>query len=174
VTAWLVAAEGAQAQTLSPSGAFVQLGTTGRTHEASAGLTWDWGKEWVAGSGRLTGRWEVSLSRWSYIAIDGRQAAWLGNFGLTPVFRYRPESGTSAWFMEGGVGANVSTTIYATERKRFSTRFNFGSHVAVGYDFGSSHQHELTLGVEHFSNAGIKHPNPGENFVQLRYAYHFR
>ena len=26
---------------------------------------------------------------------------------------------------------------------------------------------------EHFSNAGIKHPKPGENFVQLRYAHHF-
>jgi hypothetical protein len=32
-------------------------------------------------------------------------------------------------------------------------------------------QRELVLRVEHFSNAGIKHPNPGENYVQLRYTH---
>ncbi|WP_258186947.1 acyloxyacyl hydrolase [Variovorax sp. WS11] len=26
----------------------------------------------------------------------------------------------------------------------------------------------------YFSNAGIRHPNPGENSIQLRYAYRFR
>jgi hypothetical protein len=174
VTACSVVGGGAQAQTLAPSGAFLQVGTTGHTHEGSAGLTWDWGREWSMGPGRLTGFWEISASKWSYRDIDGRQAAWLGKFGLTPVFRYRPESGTSAWFIEGGVGANLTTTLYETDRKRFSTSFNFGSHVGLGLDFGPHHEHELMVRVEHFSNAGIKHPNPGENFVQLRYAYHFR
>ena len=174
LTGCLVVAGGTQAQTPTPSGAFLQVGTTGHTHEGSAGVTWDWGDEWSAGRGRLTGLWEISVSRWSYPALDGRQAAWLGKFGVTPVFRYTPDAGTSAWFMEGGVGGNLTTTIYETERKRFSTRFNFGSHVGVGFEFGPGHQHELTLRAEHFSNAGIRHPNPGENFVQLRYAYHFR
>jgi lipid A 3-O-deacylase len=27
--------------------------------------------------------------------------------------------------------------------------------------------------VQHFSNAGIKKPNPGETFLRLRYAYRF-
>lgn len=29
------------------------------------------------------------------------------------------------------------------------------------------------LRLQHFSNASIRHPNPGENFVQLRYARRF-
>ena len=41
------------------------------------------------------------------------------------------------------------------------------SSVSQGY------RHELALRLQHFSNAGIKHPNPGENFVQLRYAQGF-
>ena len=174
VSLCLLVADDAQAQTLTPSGAFFQVGTTGHTHDETLGVTWDWSREWPAGPGRLTGFWEASVSRWSYRAIDGRHAASLGEFGLTPVFRYRPESGASAWFMEAGVGATLSTRIYETDRKRFSTSFNFGSHIGLGFDFGPGHQHEVMLRVEHFSNAGIKHPNPGENFVQLRYAYHFR
>jgi hypothetical protein len=43
--------------------------------------------------------------------------------------------------------------------------------MAVGRMFGAERQHELVLRLEHFSNAGIDHPNPGENFVQLRYAH---
>ena len=31
----------------------------------------------------------------------------------------------------------------------------------------------VILRVEHTSNASIKKPNPGENFVQLRYGYTF-
>jgi hypothetical protein len=49
VTACLLVADGTQAQTLTPSRAFVQVGTTGHTHEVSVGLTWDWSKEWSAG-----------------------------------------------------------------------------------------------------------------------------
>jgi hypothetical protein len=174
VIACLSGTDAVQAQTLIPSLAFLQVGTTGHTHEGSAGLRWDWSKGWPAGAGRLTGFWEGSVSRWSYPSIDGRQTAWLAKIGLTPVFRYRPRSGTSAWFAEGGVGANVTTAHYETEDKRFSTSFNFGSHVGLGLTFGPRHEHEVVLRVEHFSNAGIRHPNPGENFVQFRYAYRLR
>jgi lipid A 3-O-deacylase len=40
-------------------------------------------------------------------------------------------------------------------------------------ELGQQRQHELQLRLEHVSNAGIKEPNPGANFVQLRYALHF-
>jgi hypothetical protein len=29
------------------------------------------------------------------------------------------------------------------------------------------------LRIQHSSNASLKHPNPGQNFLQLRYARHF-
>ena len=32
--------------------------------------------------------------------------------------------------------------------------------------------HNLAVRLQHFSNAGISHPNPGEKFLQLRYSLH--
>jgi hypothetical protein len=67
----------------------------------------------------------------------------------------------------------VIAPAYHTDGKRFSTAFNFGDHVGIGREFGSEHRQELALRVEHFSNAGIDHPNPGENFVQVRWVVRF-
>ena len=41
-----------------------------------------------------------------------------------------------------------------------------------GWTLGDRKDQEIALRVQHFSNAGIKHPNPGEYFVQLRYSWH--
>ncbi len=49
-----------------------------------------------------------------------------------------------------------------------------GDHVGVGYAFGAARNDEIALRAEHFSNAGIKHPNPGQNFLELRYTHYFR
>ena len=158
---------------LAPTTAFVQAGTTGNTHGITAGVTRDWPQHWSLGDGRVTGYWEASVSEWSYVAADARRTAWLGQIGLIPVFRYRPKAGTSPWFFEAGVGLTLTTSLYETDRKRFSTTFNFGDHLAVGHNFGRHSEHELSLRLQHFSNGGIKRPNPGEDFIQLRYAYRF-
>jgi hypothetical protein len=91
--------------------------------------------------------------------------------GLTPTLRIAPAYASGQWFAELGIGANVILPLYHNADKRFSTNFNFGDHLGVGREFGSSHTHVVTLRLEHFSNGGAKHPNPGENFYQLRYAF---
>ena len=172
--ALLIAASRADAQaSFAPTSAFLQAGTTGNTHGITAGATWDWPRQWSLGGGRVTGYWEASVSEWSYLAADARRTAWLGQVGLIPVFRYRPAGGASPWFFEAGVGLTLTTSLYETDRKRFSTSFNFGDHIAMGRNFGQRNEHELSLRLQHFSNGGIKRPNPGENFFQLRYAYRF-
>jgi len=50
---------------------------------------------------------------------------------------------------------------------------NFGDHIALGLRLGDRQEHELQLRVEHFSNAGLRKPNPGENFGQVRYVWRF-
>ncbi len=160
---------------IAPDAAFAQIGAADRTYGATAGLNWNWGREFRVGSAHLTGYWEASVSQWSYPTADVRRAAGLVQLGLIPVFRWRPAQGTSPWFAEAGIGATLTTVAYQTDRKRFSTRFNFGDHLAVGRSFGRGYgkerAHEFSLRLEHFSNAGIKQPNPGENFVQIRYLY---
>lgn len=158
---------------VAASALFVQGGTGSGTHEVTVGLAWDWSRHWSVGPGVMSGYWDVSVSRWSYRAPASRRTVWLAQLGVKPVLRWRPDDGRSPWFFEIGVGATLTTNLYETDTKRFSTSFNFGDHLAVGRSFGDGQRHELALRAEHFSNAGIKHPNPGENFVQLRYQWRF-
>jgi lipid A 3-O-deacylase len=158
---------------LSPSAAFVQAGTAKQTHQVTTGLLWDWERRWALGGGEVSGYWELSVSGWSYPTPNGRKDAWLGQVGVVPTFRYVPDAGRASWFLELGVGVTAMTTLYETQRKRFSTSFNFADHVAVGITFDAPRRHELALRLQHFSNAGIKQPNPGENFWEIRYVHRF-
>jgi lipid A 3-O-deacylase len=96
---------------------------------------------------------------------------WL--IGFKPVFRLRFDEGRSSWFTDAGVGVSYTDVLYRSNAKEFSTRFNFGTHLAVGYSFGAQREQEISLRFEHYSNARIKKPNPGENYVQVRYAHSF-
>jgi lipid A 3-O-deacylase len=161
------------AQGYSPSAAFLQAGTAAQTHEVTTGLIWDWEPRWSVGAGVLTGYWELSVSGWSYPTPDGRKSAGLGQIGAVPTFRYGSDAASQPWFLELGVGLTATTTLYETRAKRFSTSFNFADHVAAGVALGKTRQHEVALRLQHFSNAGIKHPNPGENFWEIRYVHRF-
>jgi len=160
-------------QVLAPSSAFVQAGSGNDTRSLAVGLAWDWDRRWALGPGQLGGYVELALSQWRYDSAIGAGKDQLTQMALTPVFRWRLDGGASPWFLEAGVGLSLTSVLYQTQAKRFSTRFNFGTHLGVGRNFGPHGEHELSLRLEHFSNAGIRHPNPGENFVQLRYAYRF-
>ena len=89
--------------------------------------------------------------------------------GVTPVLRLYPKALGRGLFAEVGIGVNLLAPVYRSDDKRFSTVFNFGDHLAVGKRFAGGG--ELSLRIQHFSNAGIRRPNPGENFVQVRYAW---
>ncbi|WP_375574962.1 acyloxyacyl hydrolase [Paracidovorax oryzae] len=170
------AAAGVHAQTAGTEGpsVYVQGGwAEHQTDSATMGITLPW-TSWRSelwGS-EVRGYWDIYASRWSYDSVDGGSGhATLA--GITPTFRLRPDNGRSPWFLEGGVGITYMDKRYHTPHKEFSTRYNFATHLGVGYSLGAQRQHEVAIRVQHLSNAGIKSPNPGENFVQLRYAYHF-
>ena len=166
------AATGARANGLAPSGGFAQFGDAGHTQSLVVGLTWEWQRHWRLGSGRLSGYWEASIGRW-ITDLDGDGNAWVTQLGITPVFRYRPDGGRSPWFFEGAIGIDLLAPIFRTNDERFSTRWNFGDHLALGRSFGRDGRQEIALRLEHFSNGGIREPNPGANFVQLRYSSRF-
>jgi lipid A 3-O-deacylase len=171
----LGAAADAQAyEVLAASGVFVQAGVAEQAQMLAAGAVWDWHWRRPLAGGELSGYWELSFGRWSsQREPGGKQSAWVTQFGITPVWRWHPREPTTHWFVEGGIGANLLAPIYRSRDKRFSTRFNFGDHLAVGWYLDAQRRHELALRVQHFSNAGIKRPNPGEDFVQLRYLGRF-
>lgn len=164
----------AAAQALThPASAFVQAGTAHGTRTLTVGLGWDLPYRWQLGPGELSSHLEASYAYWQIQSADRAGLSQLSQLALVPVLRYRPANGASPWFFETGLGVTATSSVYRTRQKRFSTSFNFGTHLAVGRSFGEQRRHEIALRLEHFSNAGIKHPNPGENFFQLRYARRF-
>jgi hypothetical protein len=155
-----------------PTRLFVQAGVgDDHTHAYVGGAIWDWRWSRQYEFGTFTGYNEAGVGRWTTDRADGgSSSAWSTQVGLTPVLRYVPGTETSRWFAEIGIGANVIFPIYQSSDRRFSTRFNFGDHIGVGRFIDAGHRHELILRLQHFSNGGIDHPNPGENFIQLRYS----
>ena len=144
-----------------------------QTDAITIGATLPWGT-WrrPLWGGELRGHWDLYLSRWFFKGAARHGGTLV--LGVTPTLRLRPDGGSSAWFWEAGIGATLADQRYhPAGQEEFSTRFNFASHLGLGRNFGAQRQHELMLSVQHVSNAGIKSPNPGENFLQLRYALHF-
>ena len=150
---------------------FAQAGIGKHVQSFALGLTWDWAWQRDFRVGTLTGYSEVDLGRWQ---TRGRPAnEGFTRVGVTPVIRLYPNGIGAGWFFEAAVGANLISPVYRNGPKLFSTTFQFGDHVAVGRRFGAKQSQEIALRFEHFSNGAIKHPNPGENFTQVRYAYRF-
>ena len=151
-----------------PSTTFVQAGVGEDVAAVVAGATWAWPWTRTFSLGEATGHWEASFGRWEGLGANGG-SAWVTQLGITPVLRLYPKALGHGLFAEIGIGVNLLAPVYRSEDKRFSTVFNFGDHLAVGKRFAGGG--ELSLRIQHFSNAGIRHPNPGENFVQVRYAW---
>lgn len=147
-------------------------GDKGATNSATVGVTLPWSLRQPVHEGALTSYWDLFISQWHAPALgDGSRN--YTQIGAIYTWRYRFGSGSSPWFAEGGVGGTVMDHLYKTPDRTFSTAFQFTEVLGVGRSFGENGRHELTLRLQHFSNAGIKKPNPGENFVRLRYTYHF-
>lgn len=134
------------------------------------GWPWSWRRQW-AGT-EVTGSTEAFISHWRFDGIGGGQRS-LTQVGLLPLLRLRFSEGRSPWFVEGGIGVTWMDRMYRIPERQFSTRGNFIDVLGVGRNFGVDGRHELGLRIAHISNANIKRPNPGEDFIQLRYAVKF-
>lgn len=154
-----------------PDAMFVQGGAGGHVGSGALGAAWSWRWEREYEIGQLTGYTEALAARWSTYGpkIDEH----FNQFSVTPVLRLYLSPRGSGWFIEAGIGGSVISPKYRNDTRVFSTIFNFGDHVGIGRRFGEQQCRELALRIEHFSNGHIKEPNPGENFVQLRYTQWF-
>lgn len=152
-----------------PSHGFAQFGRARETSAVSLGVIWDASlHRFLSDSAALSSRFEVTVGRWRADSRVGGGHALVTQVGLTPVLRYA--FGVEArWFVEAGIGVNVITPVYRTGSKQFSTAFNFGDHLGFGWRPTRDASWDVALRIQHFSNAGIDRPNPGENFVQLRF-----
>lgn len=157
---------------LRPTGAFVEAGVAKHSaYSVTAGVLWPWSWRRDFGHTELSGVTEAYVSQWSARGASERHG--FTQLGLLPVVRMRLDGGSSPWFLEGGIGVSYMDNLYRSTNKEFSTRFNFMDVVGVGRSLGPDRRREVSLRFSHISNGGIKEPNPGENFLQLRYAFMF-
>ena len=101
-------------------------------------------------------------------AASGQSNRDLLHVGVTPFARWWFASNTG---VELGVGANVFSGTHLGD-KNISTTFQFGSSVGLFHRLQGT-PWLLGLRLTHYSNADIKQPNPGQDYVQLRASYFF-
>ncbi|MGX4644385.1 acyloxyacyl hydrolase [Massilia sp. SYSU DXS3249] len=134
---------------------------------------WDPSWRWLASNGRhLSGYWDVSAAYWrgsAYRGVRGQRQN-IGVIGFTPVVRYQRDD-KLGWYVEGGIGANLLSELYDNYDNKLSTAFQFGDHVGIGYV--TQNKWDLGLRFQHYSNASIKRPNSGVNFVIASARYNF-
>ena len=134
---------------------------------ARLGVQWNAQHKWFSTEGwGLARYWDLSFGGWN----GGHGAVY--DFGLTPVFRLERPGGTP--YLEAAIGIHILSDLDIGTGSELSTRFQFGDHIGAGLRFGAQREHDLSLRLQHLSNAGIRNPNPGVNFLQLRFQHHFR
>jgi lipid A 3-O-deacylase len=136
------------------------LGTRG-VDEWRIGAQWRQEPKWLADT-VMRLYWDATYGTWQ------SNTGTLQDVGLTPTFRYGHQYGG---YFDIGIGFHVLTETRISSDIEFSTKFQFGDHLGVGYRFD---RYDLSMRLQHLSNAGIKDPNPGINFLQLRFQYWLR
>jgi lipid A 3-O-deacylase len=149
---------------------------TAGSGEDTARLEAAWFREsefpgWTLGTWRLTSRLEANLAYWRSHESNADNES-IFEIGVTPVFRLAPGSGDYRFFAEAGIGAHLLSHTSISGRE-FGSAFQFGDLLGAGWRFGARREYELSLRIEHFSNAGIKQPNRGIEFAMLRIARRF-
>lgn len=156
-----------------PDGVSTQAGFGGRgTWMTGVGVVWDWDFQRMRRKAELTAHTEFMVNHWSGRAVGGGRQG-LTQLVLLPSLRMRLARGASPWFIELGIGASWMDQEFETPRKRFGSQWNFYDMMGIGYSFGAEHHDELNLRWVHVSNAGLKSPNPGQDFIQVRYVRRF-
>ena len=172
VLAWSAASPSFAEVEPNAASVFMQAGV-GEDAVRTVSIGMAWGVPWPGPIYRAYGistRLELFASGWRTRRWDG-EPRWLLQAGVVPVLRVRFDDGRSPWFMEGGIGLALLNAELRTPDRTFSTRLNFSDNLGIGRSFGAQGEHEVSLHLQHTSNAGIREPNPGLNLLLLRYAH---
>jgi hypothetical protein len=153
-------------------GMALELGSGDGPDMVRIAAQWDWGRRWFQGAEwHLGGYWDFGLGYWKDGDVLPGQNEDVAEIGLTPVFRLQ-RNGLSGPYLEAGIGAHVLSRTQLGD-KRLSTQFQFGDHLGFGYRVGARRAWDVAYRFQHLSNGGIKKPNDGINFHQVRLQYWF-
>jgi hypothetical protein len=139
------------------------------------GLQWNWKRRWFAERAWTLGAyWDLQAGQWRGPLAPGQAPQEVWDFSVTPVFRLERAARTPAVpYLEAAIGFHLLSNEHINFERNFSTHFQYGSHLGAGLRFGPDLRYDAELRVQHLSNGGLEHPNPGINFAELRFGYRF-
>ena len=141
----------------------------GKTYKR-VGLNWHSEALWtrrLGESGRVELSAELGLAWWRPDA--GAPAGDMLQFSAVPLWRFWA-SPQSRLHVEIGIGPSLLSRRQFAGRN-LSTHFQFADHIGLGYALDE--RSRLGLRYSHFSNAGIKRPNPGLDVLQITWTKGF-
>lgn len=147
----------------------VDIGADNSIKHTRLALGADWLEDIYNGKNlNISGRMEINTSLWtSSLKHPENKSGFV--IGIHPVFRYASPQVFSNVYLELGAGPQLlSDTVIENENK--SILFQFANILGFGYD---GKKFEIGYRYLHISNANIKTPNPGTDFHNLHFAYHF-
>lgn len=146
------------------------FGSAGEVKSAQVEAGWTWPRSslpawlaWTRGEPRL----DLAAIAWRSDAADAARVDLYG-LGVRPALRW-PLGERRSMFLEFGVGPRIWSGTRVGSSNRFGTAFEFGTALTLGWNVG---HFELFTRIEHTSNAGLRAPNPGIDFLQLGVAWH--
>jgi len=163
---------------LAIDGISVEFGSSDSSNSSvnlyRVGAQWDWNKKLLeTGNWHVGGYWEANLGYWDNQSA-ARTNSSITDIGFTPVFRFQQNSiAGPAPYAELGIGIHFLSATSVSTQRQFGSSFQFGDHIGAGVRFGDRGRYDIGYRYQHLSNAGIKQPNQGINFHQLRLQYHF-
>lgn len=153
-------------------GIAIEIGSGDGADVARLAVQRDWNRQWLRGENwHVGGYWDFAVGQWSKGNVAPGENDEVTEVGLTPVFRIQQNDRRGLYF-EAGIGLHFLSRTSIGD-KRFSTAFQFGDHLGVGYRFGAKGAYDVSLRYQHISNGSIKSPNDGMNFGQVRLQYRF-
>ncbi len=115
--------------------------------------------------------WESSVNFWEYGEHDTHDTDFI--FAVSPVLvKQIGHISALPVYLEAGIGVSfISDTHFAG--KDVSTHYQFEDRIGFMTEFGEHNQHHMSVRYFHYSNAGLKEPNPGLDFIALSYQHAF-
>lgn len=108
---------------------------------------------------------EVGGAWWK--ASGSRAPSNVWQISATPFIRWSVDD---TYYIEAGVGVNLFSKSLFSDIN-IGSNFQFGDHVGFGAYIGKNSR--LGVRYSHYSNAGIKSPNPGLDVVQLLFSHQY-
>jgi lipid A 3-O-deacylase len=151
----------------------IEAASGNKTRLTRIGVQWKWERNWqILENAELSGYWDLTLANWEekrYRDVPGSRQS-LTAIGFVPTFRLKTRDVIGP-YLEIGTGPHLLSELYDNNRRQLSTRFQFGSLLGIGYVF--SNKLDAAIRYQHYSNASIKKPNDGVNFLIVRLSYAF-